>query len=396
MISTSCKTFTGWHAMAGMLAILAAVLGLIAATTNLAPWYALVREPVMTVSLGSFSLGRPLLGWINQVLMTGILFLMGLECKRAFMDGELSGSDRLRLPLAAALGGMAVSAAIHFAFGRGNPNQHALWAVTLGMDMTLGLAALSWLGDRVPATLKVFFATSAMFSVLAGALIMAVALASPLSWPALVVSGTCLGLLVCMNRGGVRSVSLYMFPAIVVWVVLADCALHAVLVGPILAWCIPAQNRDGAGSVLHGVERDLLPLVCLVGYPVLIFVNIGSTQSGEPGGSTSINWFAEALFCLFPGRVLGILGMVWIGVRLRICSLPAGVGWKEMGAVAILCGAGVFPGLYALTMVSGPSPAQLAAVRLGILGGSLVSIVLGSFLLRQALSRRRNKIMQRL
>jgi NhaA family Na+:H+ antiporter len=396
MISTSCKAFTRWHALAGVLAILAAVLGLIAVATNLAPWYALVREPVLTVSLGALSLGRPLAAWINQMLMTGILFLTGLECKRAFVDGELSGPERLRLPLAAALGGMTVSAAIHFAFGGGDPNQQTAWVATLGMDMALGLAALSWLGDRVPGALKVFFATAAMFSVLAGAVLMAVVLAPPFSWPAMAVAGLCLGLLACMNRGGVRSVSLYLFPAVVAWVVLADCAVHAALVGPLLACCIPAQGRDGTGSVLHGLERDLLPLVCLISYPVLVFVNIGALSGEEPWDASAGIWFMQAALGLFPGKALGVFGVIWALVRLRICALPAGVGWKEMGATATLCGAGMVPGLYALALVPGPGTAQLEAARAGIVAGSFVSMALGFFLLRQALSRRRNKVMQRL
>jgi NhaA family Na+:H+ antiporter len=387
--------FTGWHALSGMLVVLVAVLALIAAT-NLAPWYALVREPVLTVSLGAASLGRPLLVWLNQILMTGILLLLALECKRAFMDGELSGPDRLRLPLVAALGGMVAPAAILLAFEGGESNRQAAWVVMLGMDMTLGLAALSWLGDRVPSALKVFFATSAMFSILAGAVVLAVALAPPLSLSALVLPGACLGLLACMNRGGVRSVSLYLLPAVVAWVALADYAAHAVLVGPFLACCIPAQDRDGIGSVLHGLERDLLPLICLVGYPVLIFVNAGVSPGGELWDASAGTRFAQTVLGLFPGRALGVLGLVWLGVRLRFCALPSGFGWKEMSAVSMLCGAGLFPGLAALALISGHSPAQVEAVRLGMLAGSFVSVAMGSFVLRQVLSRRRNKVMQRL
>jgi NhaA family Na+:H+ antiporter len=172
--------------------------------------------------------------------------------------------------------------------------------------------------------------------------------------------------------------------------------MHAVLVGPVLACCIPAQDRDGIESVMHGVERDLLPLVCLVGYPALIFVNAGVSPGAELWDASVGTWFVPVTLGLFPGKILGVLSAIWLGVRLRVCALPAGVGWKEMGAVAMLCGAGTFPGLYALTMVAEPGAAGVDPARLGILAGSFVSIALGFFLLRQALSRRRNKVMQRL
>jgi len=281
-----------WHGVAGMLTAVAAVLALVVARLGPGSLSATLRETALAVSLGPAVLTMPLTVWISQVLMTILLFVIGLECKRALLDRELVGADRLRLPFMAALGGMCAG----FATGAflGDP----FLGLALGMDMTLGLAGLALLGERVPGALRVLFTTTAMFSILGGVFVQAGV--SFAHWPGVVLPGLCLALLAIMNRAGVRSVFLYLPPALAAWFTLADTPALAVLVGPCAAWCMPAQAREGARSPLHDLERDLLPLVCLVGYPVLVFVNAGLVPGDDSWDPSSGSWFAGVLFGLFP------------------------------------------------------------------------------------------------
>jgi NhaA family Na+:H+ antiporter len=393
MISVSCKNFMRWQAVAGTLIVPATILGLVSANTVLGPWYALLRETVFSLSLGSSTLGQPLLQWLNLGGVSLLFFLVGLECKRAYMDGELKGPDRLRLPLLAALGGMCASAAAGFWFGGTDPAMGSWWVVPIGADMALGLAVLTWLGERVPPALKVFFATTAMFAAIGAVVVAAGAHGAPLPWTALVPAGACLLALGLLNLARVESLSLYLLPAATLWILMAGSALHAVLAALLAALFIPGSNRGQTRSPLLGLEQDLLPAVCCVVLPLLALANAGLPLR-EIGGTDMMGPGAMGIVLgLFPAKALGVLALCWIGVKARVCALPPGVGWKELGGAAVLGGAGFTVNVFLALAVAGQTGSVPAC--LAVMIGSAVSIPGGYALLRQVLARRRNKVLQR-
>lgn len=394
MISASCKNFIRWQSAAGVLMLLAAVLGFIAMNTGLKPWYDMLREPVLTISFGSATVGKPVLFWFNQGAMTVVLFLVGLECKRAFLDGELAGPDRLRLPLAAALGGMMASAAVCAGMNWTDPASRAWWVIPMGMDMALGLAVLSWLGERVPGALKAFFATTAMFGLLGTVIVLARMQAGLLSWPVLGLAGACLATLFLMNLARVEAISVYLFPALVLWVAVAESGAHAALAGLLPAFFIPARNREQTRSPLAQLEQDLLIAVCCVVLPLLTLANAGLLIEGA-GASVMEPRTLGILLGLFPAKALGLLGLCWIGVRIRVCALPPGLGWKEICGVALLGGAGFTVNFFLGTAVAGEGGADLDGVCLAAMAGSAISLLGGYFFLRHVLAGRRNKVLQR-
>ena len=393
MISVSCKNFMRWQAVAGTLMVPAAVLGLVAANTVLGPWFALLRETVFSLSLGSASLGQPLLQWLNQGGVSLLFFLIGLECKRAFMDGELKGPDRLRLPLLASLGEMCASAAAGFGIGGADPTMGGWWVVPMGPDITLGLAVLTWLGERVPPALKVFFATTAMFAVVGSAVAAAGSLGAALPWTVLAPAGGCLLVLGLLNLARVEALSLYLLPAATLWALLAGSAVHAVLAALLAALFIPGSNRGQTRSPLLELEQDLLPAVCCVVLPLLALANSGLPLR-ETGGTDMMGPGALGIALgLFPAKALGVLALCWIGVKARVCALPPGVGWKELGGAAVLGGAGFTVNVFLALAAAGPAGSVQAC--LAVMVGSAVSIPVGYALLRQVLARRRNKVLQR-
>lgn len=392
MISVSCKNFMRWQAVAGTLIVPAVILGLVAANTVLGPWFTLLRETVFSLSLGSSALGQPLLQWLNQAGVSLLFFLVGLECKRAFMDGELKGADRLRLPLLAALGGLCASAATGFGFG-GADSAMGWWTVPMGVDIALGLAVLTWLGERVPPALKVFFTTTAMFAAIGAAVVAAGAQGAPLPWTVLAPAGACLLALGLLNVARVESLSLYLLPAATLWALLAGSAVHAVLAALLAALFIPGSNRGQTRSPLLELEQDLLPAVCCVVLPLLALANAGLPLRETVGTDMMGSGAMGIVLGLFPAKALGVLALCWIGVKARVCALPPGVGWKELGGAAVLGGAGFTVNVFLAQAVAGPDGSVPAC--LAVMIGSAVSIPVGYALLRQVLARRRNKVLQR-
>ena len=392
MISTGSKNFMRWQSVAGMLILIAAVLALIAANTGLQPWFDMARETFLGISLGSATVSKPLLLWINQAGMTVVLFVVGLECKRAVLDGELKGPDRLRLPVVAALGGMMASVAVFAGLGGVDQAWDSRWVIPLGMDMALGLAALSWLGERVPGALKVFWTTMSMSSFIGSVALLAGLQAGLLTWPELALAGACLAVLLLMNLVRVEAMSLYLFPAMVLWAAVAGSAAHAALAGLVSAFFIPATNREQNRSPLLELEQDLLPLVCCAVLPLLALANAGLSLS-DAGSSLMEPGVLGIMLGLFPAKALGIFILCRLGVWMRICALPAGLGWKEVCGTALLGGAGFTVNSFlGVVLVNGVG---LGEAGLAIMVATTISVLSGFFFLRLVLARRRNKVLQR-
>jgi NhaA family Na+:H+ antiporter len=397
MISGSRKNFMRWFSVAGMLSVPALLLAAVASGTGLAPWYALARESTLVLSLGESGLGRPLLSWAVLALMSAVIFVAALECRRAFAEEELCGPDRLRLPALAAIGGMFAAGAAHAFLSTGPADRESWWVASMGTDMALGLAILSLLGERVPGALKSFFASMALFSMLGAALVLAGVHGSLPPWPVLAVAGACGSTLAGLRLAGVSLVSPYLLGGMVLWAALAGGGFLAVLAGPVTALFVPGRDRVGNSSPLLELEQDMLPTVCCVALPLLVFALAGFSP-GEPAGEpvgVSMREAVPAFLGMLPARVAGIFGVCWAGMKLGVCSLPPGVGWKEFGGAALLGGAGFTVNVFLGLALAGQDGPPVNEIRLAAAASSAISMAAGYGLLRHALARRRNKAAQR-
>ena len=387
MISKSGTFFSRWQAVGGGLAVLAAVLAGAVALIFPGVWHEMLRDQLLVISLGGGELGKPVAEWANQVLMTSLLLVAGLEFKRAFVEEELMGPDRLRLPFLAALGAMAGSATVRV----GMTGADSGVVACLGMDMTLGLAVLYLLGERVPGALKWFFAATGIFSLLMSAVLAAVVQGWPPSWPVSGLAAGCLVVFVLLSLARIESVSMYLLVGAIFWMVLAEASGLAVLAGPLTALFIPVRNRKGAP--LPDLERDLLPTVCGVAVPLLALVNAGTAEVSWGALGAPRVW--ADLLALFPAKALGLFGLCWLGTKAGLCALPPGVGWKELFGAALLGGAGFTVNVFLAFTVLGSDGTALNEVRLAAMAATAFSLASGYLVLRYALGRRRNKVIQR-
>ena len=208
------RDFMRLESAAGVLLLVCAVLALAVANSPLAHLYDHLLETTVAIQAGTLVISKPLLLWVNDGLMAVFFFLVGLETKREFLEGELSSPSQVVLPAMGALGGMVVPASIYIAMNWGDAVALDGWAIPVATDIAFALALLTAFGARVPVTLKVFLLTLAIFDDLAAIVIIALFYSEDLSVSALGFGGAALAVAIAMNRFGVTRTSSYVLSLI--------------------------------------------------------------------------------------------------------------------------------------------------------------------------------------
>ncbi len=384
-ITSAIREFIQLESAGGILLLVAAATALVAVNTPFATLYAALVDTTIAVQVGAVAIQKPLLLWVNDGLMAVFFFLIGLEVKREFLEGELSSARQVVLPGLGAVGGMALPAAIYAALNWHDPVALDGWGIPVATDIAFALALLSVFGRRVPPSLKVFLLTLAIFDDLAAIAIIAVFYSADLSLEALVVGVAALGVGVTLNRLRVTSITAYVLVGVVLWVAMLKSGVHATLAGVLIAFCVPIRDPEG-GSPLRQLEHDLHAPVAYAILPVFAFVN-----AGIPLGGTGIDDMLHPVTLgiaagLFLGKPVGIVAFVGLGLLLRVASLPNGVNWGQIVGVAWACGIGFTLSLFiaGLAFQHG-SGDYFAGDRLGILIGSAASAVAAWLVLRWSL-----------
>ena len=370
------------EAAGGVLLMLAAAMALALDNSPLAHLYdALLTVPVV-VQVGALLLEKPLLLWVNDGLMALFFLLVGLEIKRELLDGSLSSWRQAVLPALAAFGGMAAPALIYAAFNANDPVALRGWAIPAATDIAFAVGILALLGSRVPVGLKVFLLALAVIDDLGAILIIAVFYTADLSLISLAIAGAAAAALLALNLSGVTRLLLYILVGLIMWVAVLKSGVHATLAGVIVALFIPLRTDDASITPpLVRAEHGLHGFVGLFVMPVFAFANagvhLGSLSFGDILSPVPLGIAAG----LFFGNQIGIFGLTWTGVRLGICRLPEGVTWLHVYGASALAGIGFTMSLFIGTLAF-EEPAQQAAVRIGVLSGSLLSGIVGYSVLR--------------
>jgi len=273
-ITAAIGEFIRLESAGGILLLAAAIAALVAVNTPFATAYAGLVDTTIAVQVGAIAIEKPLLLWVNDGLMAVFFFLIGLEVKREFLEGELSSASQVVLPGLGAIGGMAVPAAIYASLNWQDPLALDGWGIPVATDIAFALALLSVFGRRVPPSLKIFLLTLAIFDDLAAIAIIAIFYSADLSVEALLVGIAALGVGVILNRLHVTRVTAYVFVGVVLWVAMLKSGVHATLAGVLIAFCVPIRGPEGR-SPLRQLEEDLHAPVAYAILPVFAFVKIG-------------------------------------------------------------------------------------------------------------------------
>ncbi len=366
------------EAASGLLLIAAAVLALVINNSPLSYLYSGLLDVPVAIQVGALNIAKPLLLWINDGLMALFFLLIGLEVKREVVDGHLSKPSQIVLPATAAIGGMVVPALIYWFINRDDPAAVAGWAIPTATDIAFALGVLALLGKRVPVSLKLFLMTLAIIDDLGAIIVIALFYSGTLSSVSLLLAAACLVVLVAMNRLGVVKLGPYMVVGLILWVCVLKSGVHATLAGVALALCIPLRTRNAESSPLLALEHALHPWVAYAILPLFAFANAGVSLAGMTLESFTHPVPMGIAVGLLLGKTVGVFGLTWLAVKLRLAALPAGAGWGQLLGVAILCGIGFTMSLFVGSLAFIPGSSDYAGMdRMGILTGSFFAAVIG-------------------
>lgn len=384
-INSTLRRFLDNEASGGLLLMAVAFLAIITANSPLSGVY----FSGLHAYLGPLSLQH----WINDALMAVFFLMVGLEIKREMTDGQLSSWTRRLLPGVAAVGGMLVPAIIYIAFNYADATAIRGWAIPSATDIAFALGVMSLLGSRVPVSLKVFLAALAIIDDLGAVIIIALVYTSGLSVPDLAGAAVIVAALVALNKRGVGSLIPYLILGAILWVLVFRSGIHATVAGVLLALTIPIRATPGAPeaspgiSPLHRLENALHVPVAFLIVPIFGFANAGVSFAGVTPAVLIEPLSLGVAGGLVLGKLIGVLGAVYLMVRLGLADLPVAASWSQVSGVALLCGIGFTMSLF-IGLLAFDDPALQDRVKFGILAGSLVAGIAGYIVLRFAERRK--------
>lgn len=409
----------------GVVLIASTIVALIAANTSLAHGYHALWETPISLRLGPYAFETSLHHWINDGLMAVFFFLVGLEIKREVLVGELASMRRAAFPIAGALGGMVVPALIFVAFNLGGPGASG-WGIPMATDIAFALGVLALVGSRVPAPLKIFLAALAIADDIGAVLVIAIFYTAGINVGALMLG---LGLLVALaifNRLGARRPYIYIVLGLAVWLCFMRSGVHATVAGVLVAMTIPARTRidtgefsdrsrrlldafDAAGpegeniltnraqqaaivelentaeaaqAPLQWIEHGLQPWVSFVIIPLFALANAGVELGGDLAQAFGSPVTLGVLLGLLVGKPLGITLFAWLATKLKLASIPAGCGWRQLQGVAVLGGIGFTMSLF-VTGLAFTDELRVMEAKVGIFAASLGAALIGWAMLRR-------------
>jgi NhaA family Na+:H+ antiporter len=376
------KEFFKLESASGLILLFAAAIALMLSNSNFDTVYFNTLQKYINLGIGSFSLKLSVIHWINDVLMTVFFFLVSLEIKREIVQGELSNPKQALLPIIGAVGGMAVPAAIYIVININSPDTLNGWAIPSATDIAFSLGVLSLLGKKVPISLKIFLTALAIIDDLGAIVIIAFFYSGNVEIYYLLLMVAAVLVLVILNKLNVRSFIPYLLIGILLWEFTHQSGIHATIAGVLLALLIPHDKKDKNKSLLLRLEHSIAPYVAFGIMPLFAFANAGVSLEGI-SFATLLKPVPLGILCgLFFGKQIGVFLFAYISVKLNLAQKPNNSNWTALYAVSVLTGIGFTMSLFVGNLAFANSPMYLDGVKIGVLGGSLLSTVLGYFLLR--------------
>lgn len=388
-VINSLHSFTKMEAAGGICLILSVALALVFANTSfLQPIYhSLVHSHFSFELLGLNILNKDFHYFVNDALMPIFFFLIGLEVKREIVSGELSNPKNVMLPGLAAVGGLLVPCAIFYYYNQGLPTSTG-WAVPAATDIAIAFGVLTLLGNRIPTSLKTFLLLLAIFDDVLVVGIIAVFFTDNIDMMSLLGVAICSIILAIFNKKNVENFAWFAVAGCFLWYFMLKSGIHATIAGILLAAFIPTTQRfeydeDGNAikerdSMLKELEHNLHETVSFIILPIFAFVNAGVTVSIADFQQLLEPLSFGIILGLFIGKQLGVFGVSFILIKLKIVKIPESANLMQLYGVAILCGIGFTMGLFIgdLAFVDPATP-----FKLPILIGSLISALFGLFIL---------------
>lgn len=378
------QRFLKLESAGGILLLFSAAVAMLLANSPLSNQYNDFLNLPVSLQIGSFSINKTLIHWINDGFMAVFFVLVGMEVKKELFEGALSSYQQAIFPAIAAVGGMIVPALVYWFIAKQDPSLANGWAIPMATDIAFALGIMALLSKQVPLPLKIFLLALAIIDDLGAIVVIALFFSHELSVQALIFSGISILTLVLLNRFRVSALCAYMVVGAILWASVLKSGVHATLAGVIIGFCIPLKGKKGERP-LHDFEHILAPWSSFVILPLFAFANAGVSFDGIDVSMISSPLLLAIACGLIIGKPVGVFGFSYISVKLGLAKLPDGINFKQIFAVAVLCGIGFTMSMFLASLAfnadAGESVNTLS--RLGILLGSTVSATLGYLFLKQ-------------
>ena len=380
-ITTPFRWFFKLEAASGLMLLIAAVIALIISNSDLNETYFNILNTHLLIGTQNFGLDLSILHWINDVLMAVFFFVVTLEIKREFIQGELSKPKRALLPIIGAVGGMAVPALIYVIINFDTGYTLRGWAIPSATDIAFSIGVLSLLGSRIPISLKVFLVALAIIDDLGAIIIIAFFYSTELQYTYLLLMLAAFLALILLNKLNVKKFVPYFLVGLFLWYFTHESGIHSTISGVLLATTIPHRKHEKDYSLLLKLEHILSPYVAFGIMPLFAFANAGVVLN-DISINTILSPVPLGIVCgLFFGKQIGVFLFSFLAVKLKLAEMPTNSNWIKFYGVGILTGIGFTMSLFVGNLAFFDYSNNLDGVKIGVLIGSSLSAIVGYLLL---------------
>ena len=422
LVTTPFQKFVKVESLGGILLFSATIIAITWANSPFSDAYESLWQSRINISTPWFSLDKPLILWVNDGLMTIFFFLIGLEIKRELLIGELNSMKKASFPLIAAIGGMVVPVLFFIVLNR-DPESSKGWAIPMATDIAFSLAILQLLGNRIPLGLKVFLTAFAIVDDIGAVLVIAIFYSTGIKWLLVIIALAIILILAYLSYRKIYAKYLLFIAGLVVWYLFLKSGIHPTIAGVLLAFTVPIRQQidfrtyairlkslsaaicksvdkerpiltnqqieeidnledwtNQVQSPLQHLEHKLHNWVAYFIIPVFALSNAGVALNSA--SNINIGLATSIALSLILGKLVGITLLSYIGVKLKLSSIPEGINNMHMAGVAILAGVGFTMSIFISNLAFEADPLFMDSSKIGILSGSLIAGFLGYFLLK--------------
>ncbi|AWK51955.1 Na+/H+ antiporter NhaA [Clostridium beijerinckii] len=362
----------------GIILLIFAIAAIIIANSNFATTYNNILHTYITIGYKNFSLSMSLLHWINDGLMAIFFLVVGMEIKREVVFGELKSLKKTILPVSAAVGGMIVPAIIYALLNYNEPTATG-WGIPMATDIAFALGILSLVGRKAPKGIIVFLTALAIVDDLGAIIVIAIFYTSQISWIALIMGLIIFIVLILANRFNVKYTAIFIIGGLVLWVCLLKSGIHATIAGVLLGMALPIGKTvdEFETSILYRVDKTLSPWSSFLVMPIFALANSGITIDISSIGTivkTPIS--LGIIFGLVIGKQIGIFGVSYILVKLKVAKLPSKVTKRHLYGASVLGGIGFTMSIF-VSSLSFADETALTTAKISIMIASILAAILG-------------------
>ena len=379
----------------GMLLVAAAAAAIIWANSPAADSYFALRD--FKIGYEPWHLDLSLGAWAADGLLAVFFFLVGLELKREIVAGDLRQVSKAIVPIAAAVGGVAVPALIYAAVNWGNGESQRGWAIPTATDIAFAVAVLAVIGSHLPTALRLFLLTLAVVDDLLAIAIIAVFYTSEINVPALALTVVPVAVYAFLAQRyrrffGLKPAAawLILLPiGVVAWALLHASGIHATIAGVVLGFTIPVlrSKESGGPDARPGLaeifEHRFRPLSAGFAVPVFAFFSAGVALGGIEGLTSALTdpVALGIIAALVLGKPIGILTATWVMTRFTRARLDPSLRWVDLAGVGLLAGIGFTVSLLIAELSFGLGEPANDHAKVAILAASLLAALLAAVVL---------------